>query len=109
MQKKMKIVGNIILINDSTGEGAVGSFVNQKFEIREETKTARLDKHGRLSVIEHPKNITWYGGRTSVLKGVTQVQIVGQELVLIDRPRSVPGGVSFNVAMETEGATTINQ
>jgi len=101
----LRIVGNITLIRDSRSDNPVRSFVNQTFEIRDESVTAQLGKDGRLSVTRHPKNITWHGGKAAVLKGVTHVRIVSHGQLLIDdavnpdcgKPRAVTGGISFDV------------
>jgi hypothetical protein len=79
--------------------------MDQTFEIRDESLTAKLGKDGRLSVTRYPKSVTWQGGKTSILKGVTHVQIVSQGQMLIDealtaecgKPKAVPGGVSFDI------------
>jgi hypothetical protein len=101
----LRIVGNITLIVGSRSDNSVRSFTNQTFEIRHESLTAQLGKDGRLSVTRHPKNITWHGGKTSLLKGVTRVQIVSHGQLFIDetlttevgKPRAVPGGISFDL------------
>jgi len=100
----LRVVANITLIIGSKSDSAVRPFIDQTLEIRDESLTARLGKDGRLSVTRHPKNITWHGGRASILKGVTRVQIVSHGQMLIDealntdcrRPKAVPGGISFD-------------
>jgi hypothetical protein len=104
----LRIVGNITLIRGPRSDNSVGSFINQTFEIRDESLTAQLDKDGRLSVTRHPKNVTWHGGKTSILKGVTRVQIVSHGQMLLDKaltadcgkPKAFPGGISFDVAAD---------
>jgi hypothetical protein len=56
-------------------------------------------------VTRHPKNVTWHGGKASILKGVTRVQIVSHGRMLLDealttdsgKPKAVPGGISFDI------------
>jgi hypothetical protein len=81
------------------------TFKNQTFEIRQESKAARIGIDGRLSVTCSPKNIMWFGGNAADLENVVHVKIVSHNVILVDdalcsqngRPKEVPGGVSFEV------------
>jgi hypothetical protein len=71
-------------------------------------KTSRLERNGRLCVTCRPMNITWYGGRSEDLKGVTHIRIVTDDDVVVDealntwrsQPEEVADGVSFEVMAE---------
>lgn len=98
------IVGDITLMEGWTSDNPDRTFTNQTFEIREETKSSRLGRDGRLIVTCRPMNVTWYGGKADYLREVTHVRIVARGYVLIDesldtqhgRSKAVPGGMSFD-------------
>jgi hypothetical protein len=101
----VRIVGNIRLMEGWTSNNPDVTFKNQTFEIRQETRAARIGIDGRLSVTCSPKNITWYGGNPADLERVVHVKIVSRGAILVDdaictqngQPKEVPGGVSFEV------------
>jgi hypothetical protein len=103
----IRIVGDITLMEGWTSDNPDRTFANQAFEIREETKSSRLGRDGRLSVAWRPMNVTWYGGKAEYLQNVTHVRIVTRGYVLIDEPLDtrhgcsiVPGGTSFDVTSQ---------
>ncbi len=101
----VRIVGNIRLMEGWTSNNPDVTFKNQTFEIRQESKAARIGIDGRLSVTCSPKNIMWFGGNAADLENVVHVKIVSHNVILVDdalcsqngRPKEVPGGVSFEV------------
>lgn len=101
----LRIVGDITLMEGWTSDNPDRTFTNQAFEIREETKSSRLGRDGRLIVTCRPMNVTWYGGKAEYLLDVTHVRIVARGHVMIDesldtrhgRSKAVPGGMSFDV------------
>jgi hypothetical protein len=107
-RRLLRIVGDITLMEGWTSDNPDRTFTNQAFEIREEIKSSRLGRDGRLIVICRPMNVTWYGGRAEYLQDVTRVRIVTLGRVLIDesldsrhaRSRAVPGGTSFDVTSQ---------
>jgi hypothetical protein len=104
----LRIVGDITLMEGWTSDNPDRTFTNQAFEIREQTKSSRLGRDGRLIVTCRPMNVTWYGGRAEYLHDVTHVRIVTLGHVLIDesldtrraRSKAVPGGTSFDVTSQ---------
>jgi len=101
----VRIVGDITLMEGWTSDNPDRTFTNQAFEIREETKSSRLGRDGRLIVTCRPMNVTWYGGKTEYLQNITHVRIVTRGHVLVDdsldtqraRSKAVTGGTSFDV------------
>jgi hypothetical protein len=104
----LRVVGDITLMEGWTSDNPDRTFTNQAFEIREETKSSRLGRDGRLIVTYCPMSVTWYGGRAEYLQDVTHVRIVTHGYVLIDesldtrhgRSKAVPGGASFDVTSQ---------
>jgi hypothetical protein len=104
----LRIVGDITLMEGWTSDNPDRTFTNQAFEIREETKSSRLGRDGRLIVTYCPMNVTWYGGRAEYLQDVTHVRILTSGYVLIDesldtrhgRSKAVPGGTSFDLTSQ---------
>lgn len=102
----LRVVGNIRLMEGWTSANPDLIFKNQTFEIRLESKAARIDLDGRLSVTCSPKTITWYGGTPMDLERVVHIKIVSRGVILIDDalctqnglPQAVPGGVRFEVS-----------
>jgi hypothetical protein len=100
-----RIVGNIRLMEAWTSNNPDVTFTNQTFEIREQTKAARLGIDGRLSITNRPKHVTWYGGNATDFEHIVHIKIVSRGVVLVDealstqygQPKEVPGGVSFDV------------
>jgi hypothetical protein len=108
----MTIVGNITLIvREPYGESAV-SFANQIVEIREEMRTARLGRDGKLVVTDHPKAIIWLGANAQAdhLKNVFRIQIESHGRIMVDEvfgkgvdlPQQVPGGIRFDVTSHSD-------
>ena len=103
--RSVRIVGAITLMEAWTSDNPDKIFTRQLFRIREESKNARLGRDGRLLVECRPMNILWYGGRSEDFMNVARVRIVTGGCVLVDqaldvqrgRPRSVRGGISFDV------------
>jgi hypothetical protein len=101
----VKVAGNIRLMEAWTSNNPDVIFKNQTFEIREESRAARIGVDGRLCVTCSPKTITWYGGNAALLEQVVHVKIVSRGVILVDDalctqngpPKEVPGGVSFEV------------
>jgi hypothetical protein len=100
----MRIDGKITLFHESPDDD-VKVFGNQTFEIRDELRTARLGRDGRLTVADHPKRVIWYGGNPEVLMNIAHIQIVSRGRVILDedlsndgQPKAVAGGVSFEVS-----------
>lgn len=103
--RSVRIVGAITLMAAWTSENPDRIFTRQLFRIREESKHARLGRDGRLLVECQPMNVLWYGGRSEDFMNVARVRIATGGCVLVDealdmqrgRPRSVRGGISFDV------------
>ena len=101
----VRIVGSIRLMESWTSNNPDVVIKNQTFEIRQETRAARIGIDGRLSVTCSPKNIKWYGGNAADLEHVVHVKIVSHGVIMIDDalctqngvPKEMPGGVSFEV------------
>jgi hypothetical protein len=101
----VRIVGNIRLMEGWTSHNPDVIFKNQTFEIRQESRAARIGIDGRLSVICSPKNITWYGGNAADLEHIVHVKIVSGSVIVVDDPlctqngrsRELPGAVNFDV------------
>ena len=104
----VRIVGDITLMAGWTSDNPDRTFTNQTIEIREETKSSRLGRDGRLIVTVYPMNVTWYGGKAEYLREVARVRIVARGYVLIDESldtqhghsKAVPGGMSFDVTSQ---------
>jgi hypothetical protein len=102
------IIGNLTLMEGWTSINPDRTFINQRFDLRPAIKTSRIERNGRLSVTCRPMKITWYGGRSEDLKGVTHVKIVTGDSAVVDealntrrsQPEEVAGGVSFEVMAE---------
>jgi hypothetical protein len=101
----VRIVGAITLMEAWTSDNPDKIFARQAFKIREETKSARLGRDGRLLVVHQPMNVVWYGGRSEDLINAARVRIVTGRCVLVDAAldmqrgplRRVRGGISFDV------------
>jgi hypothetical protein len=106
--RPLRIVGDITLMEGWTSDNPDRTFTNQALEIREETKSSRLGRDGRLIVTCCPMNVTWYGGKAEYLRDVTHVRIVTRGHVMIDESldtrrgpsKAVPGGMSFDVTSQ---------
>jgi len=101
----VRVVGNIRLMEAWTSTNPDVTFKNQTFEIRQESRAARIGRDGRLSVTCSPKNIRWYGGSAAILEHIVHVKVVSRGVILVDDalctqngpPKDIPGGVSFEV------------
>jgi hypothetical protein len=107
----IRIVADAVLTEGWTSINPDRTFPNQRFDIRQEVKTSRLERDGRLSVSCRPMRVTWVEGKPEDLKGVTRVKLVRDGIVLIDKaliapceaPQEALRGVSFDLAAESPG------
>ena len=104
----VRIVGDITLMEAWTSDNPDRAFTNQTFEIREETKSSRLGRDGRLIVTCRPMNVTWYGGKAEYLRNVARVRIVACGYVLIDEPLDTQQGRSMAVPGRARAAVVIS-
>ena len=106
--RTVRIVGDITLMEAWTSNNPDRTFTNQTFEIREETKSSRLGRDGRLIVTCRPMNVTWYGGKAEYLQDVARVRIVACGYVLIDEPLDTQQGRSMAAPGRTRAAVVMS-
>lgn len=98
----VRVVGNITLMEAWTSDNPDRIFTDQTLRIREESKSSRLGRDGRLIVTCRPMNVIWYEAKADDFRDVVFVKIVTRGQMLVEKaldgcPRAIPGGVSFDL------------
>lgn len=100
----VRVVGDLTLMEAWASINPDRRIARQAMEIRQETRTSRLERDGSLSVTCQPMRVTWFGGSIAQLVDVERIKIVSRGVLLIELPLCPsPGSVS-----EIAGGVTLD-